>query len=84
MKDIEVISPTVYPNPTSDKISIVSPVPVQKVEFVSLQGVVIKTCFPTEAYEIIDTDLSLTPGIYLIRVFNTRGISVKKVVIINK
>jgi hypothetical protein len=84
VEDVEEISPLVYPNPASDKISIVSPVPMQKVEFVSLQGNVIKTCFPTEAYELVNTDLSLTPGIYLVKVFNTRGFSVKKVVIINK
>ena len=84
VKDIEEISPAVYPNPASDKISIVSPVPMQKVEFISLQGKVIKTCFPTETFEIIDADLSLDPGIYLVKIYNGRAISVKKIVIMDK
>jgi hypothetical protein len=84
VKDIEEISPAVYPNPASDRISVVSPVPMQKVEFISLQGKVIKTCFPTETLEIIDADLSLNPGIYLVKIYNKRNVSVKKIVIMDK
>jgi Alpha-L-arabinofuranosidase len=71
----------IYPNPATDRISVMSPFPVKKAEIISVEGVVLKTILPGSSNELKDISLDLSPGIYFIKIFNTFGVAVDKLII---
>jgi len=66
-----------YPNPVSDRLNIVSELPLTKVEFFSVLGQRVKEIH-TDFHSIPTGNLS--KGIYFIRVYSDKGIAVKKLI----
>jgi hypothetical protein len=71
----------IYPNPATNKISIISAYPLKKVEIISCSGEVVKTVTLDSVSEI---SISLAPGIYFVKTYHSGGASVTKLLILRK
>lgn len=77
----ETIKPIIYPNPATRGITVTSPLFIDKIEIIGLNGTIIETVFPEKTDNLVPLDLSIPNGIYLIKVYNGSRSSVEKLVV---
>jgi hypothetical protein len=69
---------TVFPNPASDILNVVSPEPMQEVRILDMLGKVVHSARPNSPEVRIDTS-GFWPGIYFVQVFTAREVTTKRV-----
>ncbi len=69
---------TVFPNPTSDVLNVVSPEPMQEVRILDMLGKVVHSVRPNSPEARIETS-GFWPGIYFVQVFTDKAVTTKRV-----
>jgi hypothetical protein len=72
-------SVSIYPNPTSNSVNIVSPKEIKQLQLISITGKILKNTYPNETSTQIDLS-NLSSGIYFVKIIlNDNSIVTKKV-----
>jgi hypothetical protein len=78
----EIIKPQIYPNPAKDKVTVTAPFNIDKIEFTSINGTIVKTVFPGLGGNCVEIDLALSSGIYFIKTYNKLHTSVLRLIVL--
>jgi hypothetical protein len=72
----------IYPNPSKNEITIMSPAEIEKIDVISLNGLIVKTITPEPGDNNIKIQLCLPPGLYFVNAFSRGHNSVEKLVVL--
>jgi hypothetical protein len=73
-------SVTIYPNPATDMLSIISPKEIKQIQLISITGKILKNIFPNKTQTEIDLS-GLASGIYFTKIIsNDNSIITKKII----